>query len=174
MLYLFSHVPSPFCFDYFLNSLSHFCSGIIWKQDPSTFKLLYSWYYRHILWPSYLCLLHSWNDRHTLPHLAVCWGKKFTNFLPGLASNCEPLNLCLSSTWGYRHKPPCLAACFLIRELRPLRFSYHWILIFFFVCFCNVWLFPNSPLLIYSSGKIYSFPYFHGYNYIPLLCAGFL
>jgi hypothetical protein len=29
-----------------------------------------------------------------------------TNFLPGLASNCEPPDLHLCSSWDYRHEPP--------------------------------------------------------------------
>jgi hypothetical protein len=50
----------------------------------------------------YLCLLHNWNYKCLLPHTA-CWLRwDVTNFLPSLASNCNPPNLHLLSSLYYR------------------------------------------------------------------------
>jgi hypothetical protein len=37
------------------------------------------------------------------------------NYLPGLASNCDPPDLCLLSSWDYRHEPlaPSSSSLFL-------------------------------------------------------------
>jgi hypothetical protein len=45
---------------------------------------------------------------------------------------------------------------------------------FFFFCCFSVCFFPVILFLIYSSGKIYPFLYFHGNVYLHLLYVGFL
>jgi hypothetical protein len=52
---------------------------------------------------------HCWDYRGTLPCLA-CWLRwELSNFLPGLALNCNPSDLCLQSNWDYRHVSPLLS-----------------------------------------------------------------
>jgi hypothetical protein len=36
------------------------------------------------------------------------------NYLPGLASNCDPSDLCLLSSWDYRSAPPAWEIFFVL------------------------------------------------------------
>jgi hypothetical protein len=53
-----------------------------------------------------------WDCRYEPPQLAYLLRWSFTNFLPGLASNHNPLDLCLTSSLDYRLEPP-----FLVRDI---------------------------------------------------------
>jgi hypothetical protein len=49
----------------------------------------------------------------------IDWDGGVTNFLPGMALNCNPPDLCLLSSWGYRHKPLCLAGNSVLNKACP-------------------------------------------------------
>jgi hypothetical protein len=83
--YPLSHTPSPFCFRYFWDRVSHLCPG-----HPGPRSSIYT---SHVARMTDTCY-------HTL---SVRWGGGLTNFLPKLASNLDPPDLYLPSNWDYRH-----------------------------------------------------------------------
>jgi hypothetical protein len=78
-----SHVPGPFWSGYYSHRV--FLSAQASDSDP----------------PTYASHLAGLTDTHH--HiLFVCWDRGLTNFLSGLASNCNPPCLHLPNSWDYR------------------------------------------------------------------------
>jgi hypothetical protein len=86
------HAPSPVCFSYFLDCISHFCLGPALDHHPPTYELLCSRDYRWV------------------PSHPDCWLRwDHATFFPGLALNCDLHDLCF---WYSRsHCAHCLTCC---------------------------------------------------------------
>jgi hypothetical protein len=135
--YHLSHAPSPFCFSYFSDRVSHFCPGPAW----ATF---------------YLCFCVSCvpgiKGTHHHAQLLVEWS--LSNFLPRRSSNCSLPKFYLLSNWDYGHKLPSPALCFF--------FLLFFVYVFFFLVVLGfelgaspgrhstIWATPPAPISLGS------------------------